>query len=208
MDETFNKAFNSQRQSCPRKNNWVSFRLVDEFGQSDPYANLSYSLIDSQGQEYTGTLDEKGYAKISNIYCGPSILRFPEKYKGDIDSWYDKITTRENFSLPITQLQAAAEQTQRRNSNQLSTNPKLAVKENADFYRVEVRDLVEITSHLPPASNILAPRPSIRLAYNSNQHDGKSFGIGLAPNKHHLLENQSFNSLATITLSNIRILSA
>ncbi|GGM20489.1 lipase [Pseudomonas asuensis] len=188
MDESFAKLISSPDQNCPLKKAWVSFRLVDEFGQGEPYANLSYSLIDSQGSEHTGTLDERGYAKVEPIYCGPSILRFHEKYKGNIDVWYDDLTHRQGFALPITQLQAVAEQTQRRNSNQLSSNPKLAAKENAEFYRVEVRDLVEFTSHLPPASKILAPRPSIRLASNSNQHDGKSFGIGLAPNKHHLLE--------------------
>ncbi|WP_313551399.1 lipase family protein [Pseudomonas sp.] len=188
MDESFAKLISSPHQNCPLKKAWVSFRLVDEFGQSEPYANLSYSLIDSQGSERIGTLDEKGYARVDPIYCGPAILRFSEKYKGNIDVWYDDLINRQSFSLPITQLQAVAEQTQRRNSNQLSPNPKVAAKENAEFYRVEVRDLVEVNSHLPPASKILAPRPSIDLASNSNQNDSKKFGIGLAPNKHHILE--------------------
>ena len=57
MDETFAQAFSSEAQQCPLRTHWVSFRLVDEFGNGAPYAGLPYQLIDKQGQKYTGLLD-------------------------------------------------------------------------------------------------------------------------------------------------------
>lgn len=189
MDEKFAQAFSSAAQQCPLRTQWVSFRLVDEFGNGAPYAGLPYQLVDKQGEKYTGLLDGDGYVLIENIYCGAALLTFPEQYKGGVDTWYERLMIRENYALPITALQVAAEQTLRRPTDQPSPSPTRAAREKGEFYRVEVRDLVEVASHLPPASTILSPRPSTVLAANAGQgQETTAFGVALAPNKHHVLE--------------------
>lgn len=185
MDETFATAFAANSQQCPLRKQWVSLRLVDEFGDGQPYAGLAFQLTDKQGEQYTGVLDSDGYALVQNMYCGPALLALPEPYEGG-DQWYEDIVDRKYYPLPITALQVAAEQTRRRPNEQPSPSPARAAREKAEFYRVEVRDLVEVTSHLPPASAILAPRPSAVLA--ANGVDGAEFGVALLPNHHHVLE--------------------
>ncbi len=61
---------------CPVRRHWVSFRLVDEFGEGKPYAGLSYELTDKEQQKYTGVLDKDGYAVVENMYCGPAVVSF------------------------------------------------------------------------------------------------------------------------------------
>ncbi|MGP3790266.1 lipase family protein [Pseudomonas sp. B392_1p] len=187
MDEIFSAAFAAKAQQCPLRTHWISFRLVDEFGSGAPYADLHYLVIDGQGQEVTGILNGDGYALVDNCYSGPFVLRFSDPYQGGTDIWYERLMIRENYPLPITALQVAAEHTLRRPSSEPSASLTRAVKEKAEFYRVEVRDLVEITSHLPPASTLVAPRPSKVLAANARQN-GVTFGVALEPNKHHVLE--------------------
>lgn len=186
MDDFFSAAFAAKAQQCPLRTQWIGFRLVDEFGDGQPYAGLSYEVTDNKGEKFLGKLDSDGYAKIVSTYCGPAILSFPEFYTGD-DDWYLALQTRQQYALPITALQVAAEHTRRRPSSEPSASLTRAVKEKAEFYRVEVRDLVQITSHLPPASTIVAPRPSKDLAANARQN-GITFGVALEPNKHHVLE--------------------
>lgn len=189
MEETFAKAFNAKSQQCPLRLHWVSFRLVDEFGRGEPYAGLSYEIFDTSGKTYTGVLDSKGYGRIENIYCGPLRLTLPGPYTGGVDTWYERLMIRDYYALPITALQVAAEQTLRRPAEQPSPGPALAAQESAEFYRVEVRDLVEVTSHLPPASTTLAPRPSKMLAANARQDkEVPTYGVALSPNRHHVLE--------------------
>lgn len=185
MDETFAVAFAAQGQQCPLRKQWVSLRLVDEFGDGRPYAGLAFKLVDKQGERYSGVLDSDGYALIENTYCGPLIFSLPDTYTGP-EKYYKWLSHRQNYPLPITALQVAAEQTLRRPSEQPSPNPARASREKAEFYRVEVRDLVEVVSHLPPASTILAPRPSAVLA--ANGADSAGFGVALLPNRHHVLE--------------------
>lgn len=186
MDETFATAFAANNQQCPLRKQWVSLRLVDEFGDGKPYAGLAYRLIDKQGEQYNGILDSDGYALVRNMYCGPALVQISKPYEGGVDTWYERLMIRKYYPLPITALQVAAEQTRRRPNEQPSPSPARAAREKAEFYRVEVRDLVEVTSHLPPASTILAPRPSAVLA--ANGADGAAFGVALLPNRHHVLE--------------------
>lgn len=185
MDETFATAFTTTTQQCPLRKQWVSLRLVDEFGDGRPYAGLTYRLVDKQGEQYIGTLDSDGYALIEDTYCGVIILSLPDVYIGS-EKYYKWLSHRQYYPLPITALQVAAEQTLRRPAEQPSPSPARAARERAEFYRVEVRDLVEVTSHLPPASTILAPRPSAVLA--ANGADSAKFGVALLPNRHHVLE--------------------
>ncbi|MGL4315623.1 MAG: lipase family protein [Pseudomonas sp.] len=185
MDETFAAALAAQGQQCPLRKQWVSLRLVDEFGDGKPYAGLAYLLVDKQGEQYRGALDNDGYALIENTYCGPLILSLSDAYAGS-EKHYKWLNHRQNYALPITAFQVAAEQTQRRPAEQPSPSPARAAREHGEFYRVEVRDLVEVTSHLPPASTILAPHPSAVLA--ANDADSTGFGVTLLPNHHHVLE--------------------
>ncbi len=59
---------------CPQRKHGVSFRLVDEHGEGMPYAGLPYTLHDSQGQKYEGTLDADGFAQGEGFNCGPAVL--------------------------------------------------------------------------------------------------------------------------------------
>lgn len=51
MEEWERPAFSDKMLACPLKGNWVSFQLVDEFGDGKPYAGLSYILQDSAEQQ-------------------------------------------------------------------------------------------------------------------------------------------------------------
>jgi len=189
MDETFINSLNANSQQCPLRKQWVSFRLVDELGESSPYAGLPYEIFESSGRKLGGVLDSEGYVRIENTYCGPLLLTLNMPYSGGVDTWYERLMVREYYALPITALQAAAEQTQRRPADQPSPAVALAAREKGEFYRVEVRDFVEATRHLPPASTILAPRPSAMLAANVRQGANvPSYGVALAPNTHHVFE--------------------
>ena len=79
--------FNSRKLSCPLKEQWISFQLVDENGNGQPYAGLGYSLQDSAEQLYLGVLDEQGSAKIHDCYRGPAILKFNNQYVGSDDTY-------------------------------------------------------------------------------------------------------------------------
>ena len=57
------KANKVETLDCPLRGHWVSFRLVDEHGDGRPYAGLPYTLHDSQGQKYEGTLTLTGLHK-------------------------------------------------------------------------------------------------------------------------------------------------
>ncbi len=73
-------SFSARNQSCPLKGQWISFQIVDEFGNGKPYAGLGYTLQDSAEQLYTGVLDEEGYVKVHNCYRGPAILKVDNEY--------------------------------------------------------------------------------------------------------------------------------
>ena len=68
------RLLNNQTRSYPLKGGWVSFRLVDEFGEGKPYANLEYEVTDCEGAKQSGSLDAEGYAKLEGNYSGPLIL--------------------------------------------------------------------------------------------------------------------------------------
>ncbi len=189
MDETFTKALGANSQQCPQGKQWVSFRLVDELGEGKSFAGLPYEIFDSSGTKESGLLDSEGYVRLENLQCGPVLLTMNAPYAGGVDTWYERLMIRDHYPLPITALQVAAEQTQRRPADQPSPSVIRAAREKAEFYRVEVHDFVEATRHLPPASAILAPRPSATLAAHVRQREKvPSFGVALTPNKHHVME--------------------
>src|SRR5690606_711783 len=155
--------------SCPLQNHWTSFRLVDEHGQGRPYAGLLYKVHDQTGAIHTGTLDEDGYAKVVDLPCGPLLLDLSTPCDTTVDLTYHLLIHRESFRLPLTNLQIAAEQSPfgpRNAAGQTYLAQERAAAEGARFYRVEVRDFVEATAHLPDQDRDWGPRPSPGLKEN------------------------------------------
>ncbi|AZF20678.1 lipase family protein [Pseudomonas sp. R3-52-08] len=190
--------FSDIKPACALRGHWVSFCLVDELGVGTTYGGLRYTVHDSTGQRYEGRLNEEGFAKLQNIYCGPVVLFFDDPYSG-VEQLYQELMVRRTYALPITELQFRAEQTRFSNTHGQRTenNP---VRQKADrFYQVEVRDLVRHAAHLPP----IEPR-----AHRPKSHALKMMaelgfgppeptlaGIVLFPNYHTALEVRPLRAL-------------
>lgn len=189
---------------CPAKRHWISFRLVDEFAESAAYAGLKYTLSDSQDQEYTGALDDQGYALIEDIYCGPAILVISSAPTQYPDPWYERLELRDAYPLPLTALQIAAEQSPigprqggRREKSTTYLAKQRAAEEGARFFRIEVSDLVEATKHLPDPDASWGPRPSSGLKLAAGATPDQP-GIALEPNQHHVLEIKALRAYSPI----------
>ncbi|MBV4458271.1 lipase family protein [Pseudomonas sp. COR58] len=179
-----------QGRTCPLRGGWISFRLVDEFGDAKPYAGLSYVLTDSEGTKYEGTLDGEAYARLTGTYSGPLILTLSTPYKGS-ETIYADLSRRKDYRIPVTELQVAAEKTLRRPIGSTGkTGAYRASAEKGEYHNVEVRDLVEFTKHLPPAAKLSSPVPAgcAKLARDFAGDKVPSFGVGLLPEKHYVLE--------------------
>ncbi len=184
---------------CPNRQKVISFRLVDEHGIGKPYAGLAYQLHDSQGQTYAGHLDEDGYAEVSQLYPGVAVLQLSEGYSGN-DAWYTAISSREDFRLPLTALQIAAEQSPsapRRSDGKTFLAEARAKRECARFLRVEVSDFAEATGHLPERDFTWEPRPSAQLKCNAGVAQCRP-GIALAPDTYHLLEVKALRAYSPL----------
>ncbi|MBO3274760.1 lipase family protein [Pseudomonas schmalbachii] len=184
--------------TCPLRGQWVSFRLVDENGDGQPYAGLTYQLHDAQGQTYIGALDNEGYARVVNIYCGPSVLSVSDDYKGG-DRWYSIIANREKFPLTISAIQVAAERSPsgpRRNGKTYLAEER-AESEKANFLRVEVSDFVEANKHLPDPDERWQPRSSPNLKKAAGEA-ARQPGVALAPNRHHVLEVKALRAYSPL----------
>ncbi|MFN3581230.1 MAG: lipase family protein, partial [Pseudomonas sp.] len=186
---------------CPLRNQWISFRLVDELAESHAYAGLKYNLRDSQNQVYEGVLDSDGFVLIENLYCGPMLLTLSSLASVFPEPWYEKLVIRESYPLPLTDLQIAAEQSPigpRRNGESLTyLAEERAAQEDARFYRVEVSDLVEATKHLPDRDDTWQPRPSPGLKQAAGATKDQA-GIALEPNQHHVLEVKALRAYSPI----------
>src|SRR5690554_3068096 len=176
---------------CPTKEHWVSFRLLDEHGEGSTFAGLSFTIEDTQNQQYSGVLDDTGSSGKIRIYCGPVLLSCMELSNPE-DIWYRTLITRDSYPLPITSLQIAAEQTPigpRRADGRTWMAEQRAVEENARFFRVEVSDFVAANKHLPDPDEHWSPRPSAMLKAAMPGMEGSNVpGIALEPNQHHVLE--------------------
>ncbi|MBV6826027.1 lipase family protein [Pseudomonas sp. PD9R] len=198
MEEWERPAFSDKMLACPLKGNEVSFQLVDEFGDGEPYAGLSYIIQDSAEQQYPGVLDDQGFAKVNDCYRGPVVLTLNRQYQGG-DTWYEKLVVRESYPLPITELQVRAEQTRffHKDGSRVEHNP--ARKGSEDFLQVEVRDLVKHGAHLPPiASRRYMPNHFVVRAMEELGFGPKPlelYGVSLLPNRHTLLEVRPLRAL-------------
>ena len=190
MDDSQTSSLSDQRRSCPLRGEWISFRLVDEFGEGKPYAGLAYELSDTEGTKKTGTLDSEGFARVEGNYAGPAILTLAKTYSG-ADDFYNFLTERESYDIPLTELQVAAEKTLRRPIGSTGkTGAYRAASEKGEFHNVEVREFVEFTKHLPPAAKLSNPVPPgcAKLARDFAGDKVPNFGVGLLPEKHYVLE--------------------
>lgn len=190
--------FSDKMPACALRGHWVSFCVVDETGNGKSYGGLPYTLHDSAGQRYSGRLNGEGFARLTDFYCGPVVLRVDDPYTGSEEP-YHRLRTRLTYKLPISELQVRAERTlfyaadgQRREDN--------PAKQQADrFYQVEVRDLVLHTAHLPPA----APRPCAPRRHALKMMADLGFGppqpalsgVVLFPNQHSVLEVRPLRAL-------------
>ncbi|WDU60411.1 lipase family protein [Pseudomonas poae] len=198
LDARKQSFFSDSKPACALRGHWVSFGLVDELGAGKPYGGLPYSIYDSAGQQYKGRLNGDGFAKLSDIYCGPVVLVFEGLYSG-LEQPYHHLMKRRTYKLPITELQCRAEQTRfvAEDGRRIENNP--AQRQANRFYQVEVRDLVRQTAHLPP----MAPR-----AHQPKRHALKMIadlgfgppqpalaGVVLFPNNHTVLEVRPLRAL-------------
>ena len=192
MEDGDKSAFSDKMFTCPNKGHWVSFQLVDEFGDGKPYAGLAYILQDSAKQQYTGVLDAKGFAKIEDCYRGPVVLMFDSEYQGGFDIWYEKIVDRDSYPLPITELQVRAEQTRFFHKDGFPVDHNPAYKAGDKFIQVEVRDLVKRSAHLPPRVDRKYPPDDILVRALDELSFGpepvSQVGVGLLSNRHTLLQ--------------------
>lgn len=185
---------------CPLRGHWVSFRLVDEHGNGQPYAGLPYVLHDSHGQKFEGSLDSDGFARVDRFHCGPVVLDLSKLDTGSLDWWYEELTIRKAFKLPLTTLQVAAEQSPtgpRRANGRTYLAEERATREKARFLRVEVSDFAEATKHLPDSDSGWSPRPSAILKQSAGLAKEQP-GAALTPNLHHVLEVKALRAYSPL----------
>ncbi|VVP61866.1 hypothetical protein PS870_06464 [Pseudomonas fluorescens] len=191
MEDWEKPAFGDRMLACPLKGHWVSFQLVDEFGEGKPYAGLAYTLQDSAEQQYTGVLDAEGFGRVDDHYRGPVVLTLNAEYTGP-EGLYSWLMTRPTYKLPITELQVRAEQTRFFHPDGLPVEHNPAQKAGDKFIQVEVRDLVKHVVHLPPAIDRKYPPDDILVRALDELRFGPEplalFGVGLLPNRHTLLQ--------------------
>lgn len=190
MDHREKQSLSDQKRSCPAIGDWISFRLVDEFGEGKPYAGLAYELFDSEGIKHNGSLDGEGFSKVDGQYAGPLILTISKDYQG-ADDFYSTISTRSSYPIKLTQLQVAAEETLHRPiGSSTKTGAYRAASEKAEFYNVEVRQFVEHTRHLPLPAKLSKPVPEgwKKIACDFGKGKVPTYGVGLLPEKHYVLE--------------------
>ncbi len=65
----------------PTPPGWIEIKLMYE--DDEPIANQDYWIKDSDGNEYTGTTDDEGMAKVQDVTDGYCDIKFPE-----LDGWY------------------------------------------------------------------------------------------------------------------------
>lgn len=188
------------RLACPLRDNWISFRLVDEHGHGSPYAGLPYLLHDREGQSYAGKLDGDGFAKVDNIYSGPAVLDLSAGGQGTSDPWYADLMDREFFGLPLSALQIAAEQSPsgpRSPDGSTYLAKKRAEREQAVFLRVEVSDFVDAKAHLPPLDHTWQPESNSNLKEAAGQAKLRP-GVALEPGRHHVLEVKALRAYSPL----------
>jgi predicted lipase len=171
----------------------------------EPYAGLSFTAYDSQGQVYNGETDSEGYTKFEDFYLGPLFLEINGPFEIG-EKWYEDLRDRKSFPIPLTAIQVAAEQTPA--AHRKPGDPHLpqlrAQEEEALYYHVQVRDFVptsaaahlpehKIDKHLP--SPFLVAECKALLA---KRGIAEKAGIPLAPCRHHVIEIKALRAYSPI----------
>ncbi|WP_338506997.1 lipase family protein [Pseudomonas poae] len=143
--------FNDQMPACALSGDWLTFCLVDTAGNGKSYGGLAYTINDSAGRQHQGRLNGEGFARVEGFFCGPVVLMLEDSYSGNAMP-YQRLMTRADYALPITELQVRAEQALFPDQENLLVEPSPARKKADHFYQVEVSDLVRHSAHLPPIS--------------------------------------------------------
>lgn len=82
---------------CPVKTHWIEIELVDP--EDLPVANEPYWVRLPDRREVTGTLDDKGFARLDGIPAGTCLVRFPERDRRD----FQPFTFSERTLPPLAQ---------------------------------------------------------------------------------------------------------
>lgn len=178
--------------SCPVQSEQSTFQLLDEFGVGDLYAGLAFEVTDCEGFKYSGFLSDTGAGAVSNHFAGPIALTMGSLYQG-VDDFHGSLMRRQHYPLKITALQVRAEQT--RYANEDGSRPRALPTlqlSAADFCQVEVRDLVEHVSHLPPVVERHYP-PSAGARRLMGEHGLQ--GVCIAGNRHTVLQVRPLRAL-------------
>lgn len=78
-------AFTPEMQAVEVEQHWIEFSLKNKEGR--PFAHENYLVFDPKGQEYRGSLDENGYARIESVAAGVCKVAFPNLgYTSSIES--------------------------------------------------------------------------------------------------------------------------
>ena len=185
---------------CPLRSHWISFRLVDEHGDGSPYAGLSYKLHGSQGQ-IDGILDGEGFAKAGHLCCGPIILDLSTQASKYADTWYEELSIRNSFKIPLTNLQIAAEQSTsgpRRADGRTYLAEARASQEDANFFRVEVSNFAEATGHLPDPDETWKPKPPNIPKRNAGLPEGQPGIVLMVESTHYVLEVKALRAYSPL----------
>jgi uncharacterized Zn-binding protein involved in type VI secretion len=59
-----------------KEDHWIEFQLADEHGQ--PVPDQVFVVVDPSGAEFTGRLDDQGFARVEPVKAGRCSLNFPE----------------------------------------------------------------------------------------------------------------------------------
>lgn len=186
---------------CPLRGQWISLRLVDEFGSGEVFGGLAYTVSDTQGQQYKGVLDEAGFVRLEDCYKGPVLLTLDDEYIGD-DEYYQLLKKRPFYKLSITELQVRAEATFFFHQDGTCREDNPAKMSADEFIQVEVRDLVKQGAHLPPPVKRFYPPKQgalkAMIELDAGLEPSELWGIGLMPNKHTVLEVRPLRALRPI----------
>lgn len=69
-------AFMPDTAELLNEDHWLEFQLTD--GSDNPIAHQPYVVVDPSGAEFSGRLDDKGFARVAPVKAGHCQVNFPE----------------------------------------------------------------------------------------------------------------------------------
>ena len=181
--------------TCPVGGKRTTFQLVNEVGVGEAYAGLIYEVTDFEGFKYSGALDSTGTGEVNNHFAGPIALIFKQAYAGGSKD-YVFLMARDHYPLKITELQVRAESTRfvNKDGSRTQDNPFETVKDT-DFIQVEVRHLVEHTSHLPPKVDAYFPPSEGIMKIMEAMRNPVKHGVRIFGSRHTVMQVRPLRAL-------------